>query len=88
MTNFVILEATDKIGGRIRSDNFAGVKVELGANWVEGVNGEQINPIWPLVQEVNLRTFLSDTSNISSNIFDISYVHFSVLLSKNSDSQS
>ncbi|CAM6104229.1 unnamed protein product [Calypogeia fissa] len=70
--NFVILEASEKIGGRIRSDEFAGLTVELGANWVEGVNGEKINPIWPLAMEVNLRTFLSDTSNISSNIYDIS----------------
>lgn len=74
VTEFVILEATEKIGGRIRSHEFAGLTIELGANWVEGVNGEKINPIWPLAKEVNLRTFLSDTSNISSNIYDMSYV--------------
>ncbi|KAI3982774.1 hypothetical protein MKX01_010257 [Papaver californicum] len=44
----LILEATNRIGGRIRKTNFAGVPVELGTSWVEGVNGEQVNPIWTI----------------------------------------
>ncbi|KAL6643034.1 hypothetical protein ACP70R_021215 [Stipagrostis hirtigluma subsp. patula] len=70
ITDFVILEATDRIGGRIRKTNFAGVNVELGANWVEGVGGDQMNPIWPMVNEtLRLRTFLSDFDHLANNTY-------------------
>ncbi|KAL2634582.1 hypothetical protein R1flu_006061 [Riccia fluitans] len=72
ITNFLILEATNRVGGRIRNSDFAGYKVELGANWVEGVNGEQLNPVWTLAQQVNLRTLKTDTSNLSSNVYTAS----------------
>ena len=52
--NFLILEGTNRIGGRIREEQFSGVTVELGANWIQGVTGEdeQVgdNPIWNLVR--------------------------------------
>ena len=32
VTNILILEGTDRIGGRIRNAEFGGVTVELGAN--------------------------------------------------------
>ena len=38
VTNFVILEARDEIGGRMRVADFAGVEIELGANWIQGVD--------------------------------------------------
>ncbi|RZC72583.1 hypothetical protein C5167_048062 [Papaver somniferum] len=57
--NILILEATNRIGGRIRKTNFAGVPVEVGASWVEGVNGEQIC----------LRTFYSDFDQIASHTY-------------------
>ena len=44
---FMILEARDRIGGRIRSEEFAGDIVELGANWVHGTaktNKHGVNP--------------------------------------------
>ncbi|KAL3689671.1 hypothetical protein R1sor_015980 [Riccia sorocarpa] len=69
ITNFIILEATDRVGGRIRNTDFAGLKVEMGANWVEGVNGKEINPAWTLAQQVQLRTIQTDTSNLSSNVY-------------------
>ena len=37
--DFVILEATAKVGGRIRSSDFAGVKVELGSSIIVVVDG-------------------------------------------------
>eukprot|EP00250_Pteridium_aquilinum_P019453 c24437_g1_i1 orf=123-1817(-) len=67
--DFIILEATEKIGGRMRKTDFAGVSVELGANWVEGVAGKEVNPIWRLAKEFNLRTFYSDYDNITSNFY-------------------
>jgi hypothetical protein len=28
----------------MHKQNFAGINVEVGANWVEGVNGDKLNP--------------------------------------------
>ncbi|XP_058091671.1 polyamine oxidase 1-like isoform X1 [Magnolia sinica] len=67
--NILILEATDRIGGRIHKTNFAGLSVEMGANWVEGVNGPQVNPIWPMVNKLKLKTFFSNYDNLSSNTY-------------------
>ncbi|KAL2610936.1 hypothetical protein R1flu_022628 [Riccia fluitans] len=70
VVNFVILEATEKIGGRVRNANFGGVKVELGANWIEGVNGEKENPVYTLANEVNLKYSYAFYDNYSQNIYD------------------
>ncbi|CAA7393487.1 unnamed protein product [Spirodela intermedia] len=67
--NILILEATNRIGGRIRKAKFAGLNVEIGANWVEGVNGQQMNPIWTLANKLRLRSFRSEFGNISSNVY-------------------
>ncbi|EPS72582.1 polyamine oxidase, partial [Genlisea aurea] len=66
----LILEATDRIGGRIRKEEFGGVTVELGAGWIAGVGGEQANPVWELARECDLRTCFSDYSNARFNIYD------------------
>lgn len=66
----VILEAADKIGGRIRKEEFGGVMVELGAGWIAGVGGKQSNPVWELALQSNLRTCFSDYSNARYNIYD------------------
>ena len=57
VANIKILEAHDKIGGRIRSKTFSGVQIEVGANWIHeapGMNvaeGNSDNPIWTLAQK-------------------------------------
>ncbi|KAK4476364.1 hypothetical protein RD792_015513 [Penstemon davidsonii] len=66
----VILEAADRIGGRIRKEEFGGVTVELGAGWIAGVGGQLSNPVWELARQSNLRTCLSDYSNARYNIYD------------------
>ncbi|KAL0349363.1 UNVERIFIED_CONTAM: Polyamine oxidase 1 [Sesamum angustifolium] len=66
----VILEAADRIGGRIRKEEFGGVTVELGAGWIAGVGGKQMNPVWELAGRSNLRTCFSDYSNARYNIYD------------------
>ncbi len=60
--DFIILEARDSIGGRIRSVQFAGATVELGANWIQGVDPEQplLHPLWDLAQQCGLEGFYSD----------------------------
>ncbi|KAF8776168.1 hypothetical protein HU200_003859 [Digitaria exilis] len=70
ITDLLILEATDHIGGRIHKRNFAGVNVEVGANWVEGVNGGKMNPIWSIVNStLKLRNFRSDFEYLAQNVY-------------------
>lgn len=59
------------IGGRMKTHSFANVTVEMGANWVEGVNGPELNPIWKLAKDLGLKSEFSDYSNVSSNIYDV-----------------
>ncbi|XP_042498769.1 polyamine oxidase 6-like [Macadamia integrifolia] len=67
--DILILEATDRIGGRIHKTNFAGLSVEMGANWVEGVGGSEVNPIWTMAKNLKLKTYHSDYDNLSSNTY-------------------
>ncbi|EEC74676.1 hypothetical protein OsI_10360 [Oryza sativa Indica Group] len=70
ITDVLILEATDHVGGRMHKQNFAGINVEIGANWVEGVNGEKMNPIWPIVNStLKLRNFRSDYDYLAQNVY-------------------
>eukprot|EP00252_Welwitschia_mirabilis_P025972 TRINITY_DN8314_c0_g1_i1.p1 TRINITY_DN8314_c0_g1~~TRINITY_DN8314_c0_g1_i1.p1 ORF type:complete len:528 (-),score=50.91 TRINITY_DN8314_c0_g1_i1:115-1668(-) len=67
--DFLILEATNRMGGRMHRTSIGNYTIELGANWVEGVGGAHVNPIWTLANKYKLRNFISDWSNISSNIY-------------------
>ncbi|CAN6443244.1 unnamed protein product [Victoria cruziana] len=67
--DILILEGSDRIGGRMHKHKFGGETVEIGANWIEGVGGHHLNPLLELAHESGLRTFLSDYSNISSNYY-------------------
>ncbi|XWS45751.1 hypothetical protein CRYUN_Cryun14cG0006300 [Craigia yunnanensis] len=68
--DLVILEASDRVGGRIRKEKFGGVSVELGAGWIAGVGGKESNPVWELATQLGLRTCFSDYSNARYNIYD------------------
>lgn len=68
--DILILEASDRIGGRIRKEEFGDVTVELGAGWIAGVGGKQSNPVWELAKQSNLRTCFSDYSYARYNIYD------------------
>jgi len=49
----VVLEARDRIGGRIRTDRrWPGMAVDLGASWIHGVSG---NPVTALASEAGAR---------------------------------
>ncbi|KAJ4973353.1 hypothetical protein NE237_006527 [Protea cynaroides] len=67
--DILILEATDRIGGRMHKTNFSGLSVEMGANWVEGVGGSEVNPIWTMAKKLQLKTFYSNYDNLSSNTY-------------------
>ncbi|XP_071931733.1 polyamine oxidase 1-like isoform X2 [Coffea arabica] len=68
--DMLILEASDRIGGRVRKEEFGEVTVELGAGWIAGVGGKQSNPVWELAKQSNLRTCFSDYSYARYNIYD------------------
>ncbi|KAK4746243.1 hypothetical protein SAY87_012555 [Trapa incisa] len=66
----LILEASDRIGGRIRKEDFGGVPVEIGAGWIAGVGGKHSNPVWELANKSGIRTCFSDYSHARYNIYD------------------
>ncbi|KAG6841398.1 hypothetical protein C0991_011562 [Blastosporella zonata] len=60
--DFLVVEARDELGGRLRSKTFAGKTIELGANWIQGTqtgDGPE-NPILTLAKKHNLKTQLND----------------------------
>jgi monoamine oxidase len=59
----LILEARNRIGGRVWTDNsMPGVPLDLGASWIQGTVG---NPITSLAHSFNLRTSPTDFENIA-----------------------
>lgn len=52
--NVTVIEAQEKIGGRLRTDRSLGVAFDEGASWIHGING---NPITALAQQAGLTTF-------------------------------
>ena len=67
--NFLILEGGDDIGGRVKSTQFGGVTVEIGANWIQGVYNDgstpETHPLWPLKTKFNLTGFTSDYNDLA-----------------------
>ncbi len=61
----IILEAQEKVGGRMRTDRSLGVAFDEGASWIHGPNG---NPITSLASQSGANTFL--TSDDSVEVFD------------------
>ena len=58
--NFRILEASDRIGGRIRETRLGEHTVELGAMWVYGRGS---NPLYDLAQKYNISLVESEIDN-------------------------
>lgn len=49
----VVLEARDRIGGRMSTDRTAGFPVDLGASWIHGIRNSSL---WELVQRLGIPT--------------------------------
>ena len=49
--DFRLLEARNRLGGRIATMQIGGTKIELGANWIHGILG---NPLYELAVSNNL----------------------------------
>lgn len=57
----IVLEAQEKVGGRLRTDRSLGVAFDEGASWIHGPNG---NPITNLASQSGANTFLTDDDNV------------------------
>ncbi|KAL2319387.1 hypothetical protein Fmac_028356 [Flemingia macrophylla] len=69
--DMVILEALNRVSGRIRNEHFGGVSVELGVSWIAGVGSHQRNPVWELTAQFGLRTCFSDYTNVGTSRDDV-----------------
>ncbi|CAN9118273.1 polyamine oxidase [Alternaria alternata] len=76
VTDFLILEYQDHIGGRMRNTKFGSdpsgnpYTVELGANWISGLGEDTVdgpeNPVWTFSKQVNLSSPNSDAFSIAT----------------------
>lgn len=57
----VVLEASNRVGGRIHTDRSLGLPVELGAGWI---HGPRDNPISDLARQANLSTYVTDDNSL------------------------
>lgn len=53
----IVLEASDRIGGRLQTDRSLGAPFEVGAGWIHGPRG---NPITKLARQGRGQTFVTD----------------------------
>lgn len=63
ISDFLVLEGQDYIGGRMKQSPFADMKVELGANWIQFAD-EEDNPLIPLRNKHNLTGHLSNFTDV------------------------
>ena len=61
----VVLEARDRIGGRIKTIDFNGYKMDAGASWIHGTTN---NPLYLFTQKKNIKTIA--TYNDPSYLYD------------------
>lgn len=58
-----VLEAQEKVGGRLRTNRTSGIAFDEGASWIHGITG---NPITTLAQQAGMTTFPSIDENRKS----------------------
>jgi len=61
----IVLEAQEKIGGRLKTDRSLGIAFDEGASWIHGPTG---NPITNLASQADANTYLTDDDNLE--VFD------------------
>ena len=64
-TDFLILEAQDYIGGRIKQMKVGNVTLGEGANWVHYVEEGDDNPILGFAKKINLKGYPTNYSDIN-----------------------
>lgn len=58
-----VLEAQEKVGGRLRTNRTLGIAFDEGASWIHGING---NPITTLAQSAGMTTATTDDNSFLS----------------------
>lgn len=71
-----VLEARDRVGGRIWSDDRLGVTVDLGASWIHGEDG---NPLTALAEAAGAERIVTDYGDLVVRAEDGSLVGASTL---------
>ena len=56
-----VLEAQEKVGGRLRTNRSLGVAFDEGASWIHGTSG---NPLTALAQQASMNTSFTDDESI------------------------
>lgn len=77
-----ILEAQDKVGGRLRTNRSLGIAFDEGASWIHGIDG---NPITDLAQQAGMTTTLSDDANYAA--YDLGGIEISDTLFTNTENE-
>ncbi|CAF2913698.1 unnamed protein product [Rotaria sp. Silwood2] len=93
ISDFLIIEAESVLGGRIKETTFDKYIIELGANWIAGIQNHKTrkeNPIWTMAKKYNLSSTSSDTNNLLTydqngfrnylDVVDRAFVHFDQVL--------
>ena len=65
--NVIVLEARNRIGGRVWTENSLGLPLDLGASWIHGVKG---NPITKVAKQFGVQTVPTDYDNAMMYDFD------------------
>ncbi len=83
-----VLEAQDKVGGRLRTDRSLGFAFDEGASWIHGIDG---NPITNLAQQAGMKTAFTDDNSLvcydingvlrSDTLFENTEADFEAMLS-------
>jgi len=70
--NFLVLEQSDRVGGRMWHRDWHGQTIELGANWIEGIPQDE-NPVWAIAQKIGLQGNYTDQegSRIEPTLYDV-----------------
>ncbi|KAI8997016.1 hypothetical protein BDB01DRAFT_769532 [Pilobolus umbonatus] len=86
ITDFMMVEARDVLGGRAQDVPFGDVNVELGCNWVQGLG---TNPIHQLANKYKMRTAKTDGDDVvmydengrvnGTVVYDAFYEHYEKL---------
>lgn len=67
LRNLTVLEAKDRIGGRVWTDRSWGIPIDLGASWIHGPS--RANPLTALMEAAGMTTFETDDDSVA--VFDI-----------------
>ncbi|MCC5664987.1 FAD-dependent oxidoreductase [Nostoc sp. CHAB 5784] len=56
-----VLEASDRLGGRVKTKHQLGTPIDLGASWLHGGSG---NPLKPIAQDKQIQTQVKIIRNL------------------------